>query len=50
MIEWSGKITILEYLGNSHQDSHVVHIYNSKPPRSPLLNNKEIYDHLSTAQ
>ena len=50
MIEWSGKITILEYLENSHQDSHLVDIYNSKLPRSPIMNNKEIYDRLSTAQ
>jgi len=50
MAEGSGKITLLEYPGNSHQDSYVVHIYNSKPLGSPLINNKEINDRLSTAQ
>ena len=50
MVEWSGKIRILEYLGNSHLDSHLVDVYNSKPPSSPLMNNKEINDRLSTAQ
>jgi hypothetical protein len=40
----------LEYLGNSHQDSHLVDIYITKLLSSPLMNNKEIYDSLSTAQ